>query len=138
MAVNIPWMLLSPPSLLSFLSILFPSPVSFSFRPWRTGATSSFASRNSNLPSSYLLSFSIVEHGSKWKHPIDCVPGILACHFSLPELHEEFSTLSKKNAFIYLQNIKNKNLTVQLNVIKFIGLWNIFRCIVFKIDFVQT
>lgn len=56
MAVNIPWMLLSS---LRFHSILFPQPVSFFFRapaclsPSRpNGGASSYASRNSNLPSS--------------------------------------------------------------------------------------
>ena len=65
----------------------------------------SSASRNSNLPSSCFLSSSIVEHGSKRKHPIDCVPSTLTYHFSLNELQKiYFLKIIFKRLKIYLFN----------------------------------
>lgn len=112
----------TPPysSLLSFFHRRFPSTFALQHTPSSrpTGATSSSASRNSNLPSSCLLSSSIVEHGSKRKHPIDCVPGTLACNFSLnelrkiypPSLPKRFQTI--KSSSFYL-NTRYKIINIQ-------------------------
>lgn len=63
-----------------------------------------------------LLSSLILEHGSKRKHPIDCVPGTPACHSSLPELRKGFS-LQKR--FIYqLKTIKKKKQSASFVAIK--------------------
>lgn len=81
----------TPPysSPLSFFHRRFPSTFALQHAPFAPTNQDSIILRIAEFQFTLLVpSFILVEHGSKRKHPIDCVPSTVVCHFSLNELRK--------------------------------------------------